>query len=101
MLLPFASPAAVGGHDLAVLALLGLVILPLALTLFIAGARTAPAAEVALMALLETVLGPLWAWLGVGEVPSARALAGGALVIAAIVTNAALALAEGRTRRRG
>ena len=97
--LPFAAPAAVGAHDLAVLALLGLVVLPLALTLFIAGARTAPAAEVALMALLETVLGPLWAWLGVGEVPTVRALAGGFLVVGAIVANAALALAEGRARR--
>lgn len=99
ILLPFAAPAAVGAHDLAVLALLGLVVLPLALTLFIAGPRTAPAAEVALMALLETVLGPLWAWLGVGEVPTVRALAGGFLVVGAIVANAALALAEGRARR--
>lgn len=100
IVLPFAAPAAVGAYDLAVLALLGLVILPLALTLFIAGARTVPAAEVALMALLETVLGPLWAWLGVGEAPSARALVGGALVVAAIVLNAALALAKGRGRGR-
>ncbi|HJO69082.1 MAG TPA: EamA family transporter [Rhodospirillales bacterium] len=97
LLLPFASPAAVGAHDLGILALLGLVVLPLALTLFIAGARTAPAAEVALMALLETVLGPLWAWLGVGEVPSVRALAGGALVLGAILANALLALREGRS----
>jgi drug/metabolite transporter (DMT)-like permease len=100
ILAPFATPAAVGAHDLGVLALLGLVVLPLALTLFIAGARTAPAAEVALMALLETVLGPLWAWIGVGEAPSARALAGGALVVAAMVFNAALALAKGRGRGR-
>ena len=100
ILAPFATPAAVGAHDLGVLALLGLVVLPLALTLFIAGARTAPAAEVALMALLETVLGPLWAWIGVGEAPSVRALAGGALVVAAMVFNAALALAKGRGRGR-
>jgi drug/metabolite transporter (DMT)-like permease len=100
ILAPFATPAAIGAHDLGVLALLGLVVLPLALTLFIAGARTAPAAEVALMALLETVLGPLWAWIGVGEAPSARALAGGALVVAAMVFNAALALAKGRGRGR-
>jgi drug/metabolite transporter (DMT)-like permease len=100
ILAPFVAPTAVGSHDLAVLALLGLVVLPLALTLFIAGARTAPAAEVALMALLETVLGPFWAWLGVGEVPTVRALAGGALVVGAILFNAILALTGGRARRQ-
>ena len=66
--------------------------LPLALTLFISGVRYVPAAEVALMALLETVLGPIWTWLGVGEIPAILTVVGGIIVIAAIVGNSALAL---------
>lgn len=90
--LPLTGTLAITAHDLGVLALLGGLQLPLALGLFIAGARYAPAAEVGLMALLETVLGPLWAWLGVGEVPRQEAFLGGALVLGAIVVNSVLSL---------
>ncbi len=41
---------------------------------------------------LETVLGPYWVWLALGEDPGARALLGGAIVIGALVLHAALAL---------
>ena len=34
--------------------------------------------------LSEIVLGPIWAWLGVGEVPSPMTLLGGAIVIGAL-----------------
>ena len=98
--IPFAEPWQVGLRDLAILAYLGLIQLPLALGLFYAGARYLPPAEVGLMALIETVLGPLWVWLGIGERPGALTLAGGALVIAAIAGNAALALRNGRSRER-
>ena len=49
------------------------------------GARLIPAAQVALITLLETVLGPLWVWLALDERPSTLTLVGGAVVIAAIV----------------
>ena len=35
--------------------------------------------------LLETVLGPFWVWLGVGETPGLLAFIGGAIVIAALL----------------
>ena len=38
------------------------------------GARLIPAAQVALITLLEVVLGPLWVWLAVGERPSTATL---------------------------
>ena len=41
----------------------------------------------ALLGLLEVVLGPLWAWLGAGETPASATLAGGAVVLAALVLN--------------
>jgi len=35
--------------------------------------------------LLETALGPLWVWLGVGERPGNAALLGGAIVMTTLV----------------
>jgi len=80
------------------LVLLGFVILPLALGLFLSGTRRAPAPEIGLMAMVETVLGPLWAWIGVGEVPNGRAIGGGVLVAAAVVGNAVLGIRERHAR---
>jgi hypothetical protein len=42
------------------------------------------------VALLETVLGPLWVWLAVGETPSTAGLLGGAVVLGALVANTLL-----------
>ena len=101
MVWPFAAPLGVGGDDLVILAVVGLVMLPVAFGLFLTGVRWVPAAEVALMALIETVLGPLLVWFVVGEEPSRWALAGGAIVLCAIVFNAAAALRERKTRLSG
>ena len=88
----FASPQNVTQDDLAILSLMGLLVVPIALALFLSGTRYIPAAEVALFALLETVLGPIWVWLGVGEVPAMATWVGGGIVIIAIVVNSTLAL---------
>jgi len=37
--------------------------------------------------LLEVVLGPLWAWLGAGEVPARATVTGGLILLAAVVVN--------------
>ena len=47
-----------------------------------------PAAEVALITLLEVVLGPLWVWLALSERPSTTTLVGGAVVVSAVVLQA-------------
>lgn len=66
------------------IALTGLVILPISfLTLSIASRYTA-AANVSLLLLLETVLGPIWVWLVIGEAMTSAMLVGGAIVVAAI-----------------
>lgn len=94
--LPFVSTWVLPTHDMILLGFQGFVYLPLALTLFMAGARYAPAAEVALLSLIETVLGPLWAWLVLSEAPSVRALLGGALIIAAVAGNTLLGMMQAR-----
>ena len=59
------------------------------------------APEISLLAMLEVVLGPLWVWLGAGEAPALATLAGGALVIAALLLNELAALGVRARARRG
>ena len=87
LMLPLALPSIATSGDIALLALLGFAQLGLPCMLLVIAARHLAATEVALLALLEVVLGPLWAWLGAGEVPAATTLAGGLLVLAALLTN--------------
>ncbi len=84
--LPFAGPAQIGSEDVAWLAALGVGQIGLGFMLLTVGARLIPAAQVGLITLLEVVLGPLWVWLALDEGPSTLTLVGGAIVIAAIVT---------------
>ena len=60
--------------------------------------RTLSAPEIALLALLEVMLGPVWVWLGAGEVPAATTLLGGAIVLAALAGNQLAALAGRRAK---
>ena len=85
---PLAHPGQVDGRNLALMAVLGFGQIGLGLLFLSIGARLIPAAEVALISLLEIVLGPLWAWLAVSESPPAATLVGGAIVLAAVVFQA-------------
>ena len=85
---PFAHPGTIGVHDLALIVLLGVGQMGLGLAFLTIGARLIPAAEVALITLLEVVLGPLWVWIALSEQPSAATLAGGVVVMAAVVLQA-------------
>jgi drug/metabolite transporter (DMT)-like permease len=79
-----ATPRAAGAGDLALLALFGAGQLGLGMILFTAGARRIPVAEASLIAVLESVLGPVWVWLALGENPGVPSLVGGAVVLAAL-----------------
>jgi len=81
---PFARPGDVGSHDLGLLAALGVGQIGLGLVFLTIGGRLIPAAEVALITLLEVVLGPLWVWIFLSEQSSAATLAGGTIVLAAV-----------------
>jgi drug/metabolite transporter (DMT)-like permease len=85
---PFASPGSAGGRDFGLLVALGVGQIGLGLVLLTIGARLIPAAEVALITLLEIVLGPLWVWVFLSEQPSAATLAGGAIVLGAVAIQA-------------
>lgn len=86
--LPLAWPLQATGGDLAILALLGVFQLAVPCFLMIRATRSLASHEVALIALLEVVFGPVWAWLGAGEAMPAATMQGGLVVIAALVGNA-------------
>jgi len=94
--LPLALPFSATGHDLTLLAGLGVFQLAIPCLLAVALTRVLPAPEISLLCLLEVVFGVLLAWLGAGEEPGSNALAGGALVIGALLCNEWLGL---RARR--
>lgn len=89
----------VTGSDVLWLALFGAGQIGLGLILLTIGARLIPAAEVAMISLLEVVLGPFWVWLAVGQRPSVGTLIGGATVVAAVVLQARDPAALRRARR--
>jgi len=95
--LPLALPVSASGRDLALLAFLGVFQLGLPCMFLVMASRALLAPEIALLGLLEVVLGPLWAWLGAGETPAASTLAGGAVVVIALAGNEFAALSS-RTR---
>jgi drug/metabolite transporter (DMT)-like permease len=82
---PFVHPAQAGAEDYALLATLGVAQIGLGFIFLTLGARLIPAGEVALITLLEIVLGPLWVWIFLAERPAALTLLGGAVVLAAVL----------------
>ena len=87
---------AVSGRDLGLAATLGVVQLGFQYILLTIAIRQVPAAEVALIGRASLVLAPIWVWLGVGEVPSALTLAGGAVIFLAITSHGVLAIRRSR-----
>lgn len=89
--LPLAWPLAASPHDIGLLATLGVFQLAIPCLMAVAVARVLSGPEISLLGLLEVMFGVLWAWLGAGEAPGTAVLAGGALVLTALVGNEWLA----------
>jgi drug/metabolite transporter (DMT)-like permease len=90
--LPLAWPLRASLHDIGLLSMLGVVQLAIPCLISVVVARTLPAPEISLLALLEVIFGVAWAWLGANEAPTAAVLGGGAVVLAALAGNELLAL---------
>lgn len=71
-------------QDILWMAILGLLVVPLAYALITQGPRYLSAPEVGLLMLLEMLLGPLWVWLVLAEQPGRQAWLGGLVVLAAL-----------------
>ncbi len=92
--IPFIDDFSLGWADLGVSLYLGVFQVGAGFILLILGARYVPAAQVGLLALVEPVLGPVWAWLTVLEMPAQATLVGGAVILAAVGIDAAISAAR-------
>jgi len=79
------DPMALSGSQWGYMITLCLFVYPIAFFLITLGPMRIPAAEVGMLMLLETAVGPLWVWLVLSEEPSSAALQGGSLVIATVL----------------
>lgn len=94
-----AQTLALPPEGVALMAGLGLLILPLSFAMLTLAPLYIPAAEVSLVILLETVLGPFWVWLVLAEEPGPRTLIGGGIVLAALALHSALGLRDSKRRQ--
>ena len=90
--LPVSSPSSADPQDWMYLIALGLVIVPVGFGLISTGPRYIPAPEVALVLLLETVLGALFVWMAVGEAPTLTTVVGGAILVVVLATHSVATL---------
>ncbi len=92
------GPAAMPEGNVWAIAVTGCVILPVSFLSLSFASRHTAAANVSLLLLLETVLGPAWVWLALGEAMTPAMLLGGTIVVGAI---ALYLLHARRSARRG
>ena len=88
LMLPFAQPFSISPQDFGYLIIMGVYMVPVGTALMFLGPRYIPAAEVGLMLLLESILGPFWVWLVLSECPGTRSFIGGAIILSTLIINA-------------
>jgi drug/metabolite transporter (DMT)-like permease len=92
-------PLAASSSDVALALLHGGVFLAAGLVLFARGSRAVPGVTLVMLAQAETVSAPVWTYLVFGETTTLSVIAGGALILIAVVMQAADG--AGRTARQG
>lgn len=86
----FGQPFSLRGDEWIWMLVLCTLVVPIAFALISLGPMHIPATEVAMLMLLETVFGPVWAFLWLGEMPSEAAIEGGVLILTTLLVHAAL-----------
>jgi len=99
IILPLAQPFSVTQTDMGYLLIMGIYMLPVATALMYLGPKYIPAPEVGLMLLLESILGPIWVWLALGEQPGIRTFIGGAIILSTLAMNTAWVLKSTKARK--
>jgi len=92
LVLPLAAPLDITRTDFGYLLIMGLYVVPVGTALMYIGPRYLPSAEVGLLLLLESILGPVWVWLVLAEQPGRYTLLGGAIVLSTLALNTLWAL---------
>ncbi len=98
--LPASTPGAADSQDWIYLVALGFFVVPIAFGLIATGPRFIPAAEVALLLLLETVLGAFMVWLVIGEAPTLPTIVGGFILVVVLAAHSVATLRSMERSRR-
>ena len=80
----FADDLIISSNDLTISLLMGWLQFGIGFMCFTIAARYIMASEVALFALTEAILGPIWVWIGVGEQPSQLTFIGSGIVLVCV-----------------
>ena len=99
IVLPFTGTLVISQQDLVIAVLLGSVQFGMGFMLLTWSTRYLLAAEVALFSLSESILNPIWVWIGVNEVPSTLTLAGSAVVLFSVIVYSVMALKKERLQK--
>lgn len=75
----------ISSYDLSLSLFMGAFTIGLGITLVTTGTPFVPAAEVSLLVLIESVLGPMWVWIFLSEAMTTFELVGGILIFAALI----------------
>lgn len=97
--LPASTPGSADAQDWVYLIALGFFVVPVAFGLIATGPRFIPAAEVALLLLLETVLGAYMVWAIIGEEPSVITIVGGLILVGVLAAHSVASLKNMEGRR--
>ncbi|MFT5397798.1 MAG: DME family drug/metabolite transporter [Planctomycetota bacterium] len=92
----FAESLVISSHDLAIAVAMGVFQFGVGFWCFTVATRYIMASEVALFALTESILGPIWVWIGVGEEPSLLTLAGSGIVLVSVAAYCIVGIREER-----
>lgn len=87
---PFVESFAITLRALLIFLYLGFVQLGAGFVLFVTWSGKLPTSETGLIVILEAILGPLWVWLFLGEVPHVFTFTGGAVIIGALIAHTLL-----------
>lgn len=80
-----AKPLSLDFEQFTYLGMNGLLFMPLSFALIAMATRYIRAPEIALFLFLDTILTPVWMWLLMSEMPTERAILGGAIVTVALI----------------
>ncbi len=94
----FADDLIISNHDLVIALLMGWVQFGIGFMCFTIATRYIMASEVALFALTESILGPIWVWYGVGEQPSLLTFIGSGIVLLCVSSYCIAGIRDERRR---
>jgi len=94
----FVDEFVISSHDLTIALLMGCVQFGVGFICFTIATRYILASEVALFALSESILSPIWVWIGVGEQPSLLTLFGSGIVLVCVTAYCIVGIRDERQR---